>query len=238
MRRNTYVTGFVMYASLTLATSIAAPRQLSAGARLFNAQQRNAPDRVQQVPSPQPPRNGNNAAPGNQPRPVHSRSPRGGGEQSQGRPPQPSPAPNPPSPPTGGPGTNPGNSARGPVRPPIPGRPPIRPPVHPSPRPPIYHYPPFGPRPGFIWGGGNGWRLHQFFLGNRPLANPTYRHHLYAGGYFPSVYLPYLQPIPIDLMEYLPPVPAGCDIGYFDGYALVYDTNTLRIISVIDLYRY
>jgi hypothetical protein len=39
-------------------------------------------------------------------------------------------------------------------------------------------------------------------------------------------------------MVYLPPVPPGYEIGYFDGYCLVYDPYTLRIESVLDLYRY
>jgi hypothetical protein len=243
MKKNTYSTGLVLYASLALAMSIAAPRQSSADAPSFcsllnpSAQRSSGSGSGQQPPSQRPPRSGNNGPVNSRP-PVHSRPPQNGGDPSQGRPPRPNPGPNPPSPPTGDPVTNPGNSAPGQVRPPSPGRPPVRPPAHPSPRPPVYHYPPFGPRPGFIWGGGNGWRLHQFFLGNRPLVRPIHRHHFYVGGYFPSMYLPYMQPIPIDLLEYLPPVPPGYDIGYFDGYGLVYDSNTLRVLSAIDLYRY
>ena len=67
---------------------------------------------------------------------------------------------------------------------------------------------------------------------------PTRRHYFFAGEYFPFLYLPYMQPIPPQILEYLPPVPSGYDIGYYDGYGLVYDPNTLMIISVIDLYRY
>lgn len=52
------------------------------------------------------------------------------------------------------------------------------------------------------------------------------------------MYLPYVQPIPVDLLEYLPPVPPGYEIGYYDGYGLVYHSSTLRILSAIDLYRY
>jgi hypothetical protein len=47
-----------------------------------------------------------------------------------------------------------------------------------------------------------------------------------------------LQPIPPDLMIYPPPVPPGYEVGYYDGYCLLYDPGTLRIVSVIDLYRY
>jgi hypothetical protein len=58
------------------------------------------------------------------------------------------------------------------------------------------------------------------------------------GGYFPRIYLERIQPIPPDLTVYLPPVPPGYEVGYYDGYCLVYDPFTLRIVSVIDLYRY
>lgn len=102
----------------------------------------------------------------------------------------------------------------------------------------MYHHPHTGPLPGFLWGGGNGWRLHQFFLGSRPLVRPIHRHHLYVGGFFPFTYLPEMQLIAYDLMEYLPPVPAGYAMGYYDGYGLVYDPQTLQIVSLIDLYRY
>jgi hypothetical protein len=33
-------------------------------------------------------------------------------------------------------------------------------------------------------------------------------------------------------------VPPGYEIGYYDGYCLVYDPYSLEIVSVIDLYRY
>jgi len=39
-------------------------------------------------------------------------------------------------------------------------------------------------------------------------------------------------------MVYLPPMPPGYALGYYDGYCLLYDQRTLRIVSVIDLYRY
>jgi hypothetical protein len=240
MKKNIYLSGFVVYASLALAMSVAAPPHASAGAASFRgplnaiAQQHGGPDGGQPSQSQRPPRSGHDGPGNGGGPPAHSRPPRNPGDSPQGRPPRPNPVPNPPSPPTGGPVTGPGKPVPGPVRPPSPGRPPVRP----APRPPVYHYPPFGPRPGFLWGGGNGWRLHQFFLGDRPLAYPAHRHHFFVGGYFPSMYLPYVQPIPVDLLEYLPPVPPGYEIGYYDGYGLVYHSSTLRILSAIDLYRY
>ena len=68
--------------------------------------------------------------------------------------------------------------------------------------------------------------------------NRMHRQQFYVGGYFPSLYLRDLRPIPPSLLVYLPPVPSGYEIGYYNGYCLVYDPYTLEIISVIDLYRY
>jgi len=65
-----------------------------------------------------------------------------------------------------------------------------------------------------------------------------HRHHFFIGGYFPRIFLDRIQPIPPGLMVYLPPVPPGFEIGYYDGYCLVYDPQTLAIVSVIDLYGY
>jgi hypothetical protein len=39
-------------------------------------------------------------------------------------------------------------------------------------------------------------------------------------------------------MTYLPPVPLGYEVGYYDGYCLVYDPNSLLVASVFDLYQY
>jgi len=233
VKKNTYTaTGFTLYAALALAPSIAAPRQLLAGAPTFSAQQGGGPDRGQQQPSQRLPRGGDNTSGNHQSR-ANSRPAQGGGEPHQSRPPRPNSAPNQTSPPTGGPITNPGNPSPGPVRPPRPSRPP-----RPTPRPPVYHYPPFGPRRGFIWGGGNGWRLHQFFMGEMHPIDLAHRRQLYVGGYIPFIYLPHVQLIPTDLMVYLPPVPPGYEIGYYDGYCFVYDPHTLLIVSLIDLYRY
>jgi len=33
-----------------------------------------------------------------------------------------------------------------------------------------------------------------------------------------------------------PPIPAGLEIGYLDGYAIVYDPATLEIVEVLDVW--
>jgi hypothetical protein len=47
-----------------------------------------------------------------------------------------------------------------------------------------------------------------------------------------------MVPIPPSLIAYLPPIPAGYQIGYYDGYAIVYDPYTGMILSIIDLFNY
>lgn len=235
--------GFVFFVLLTLAVSAFAPREISASGAVVKdpldtrMQQGGAPVDSQQTRLSQRPQRANHE-------PNTDRRPRssGNGEgHSQGRPPQPNPDPRPSRPPgPGGPGTgNPGMPGSGPSRPPTH----HRPPGHPSPQSPPHHYPPIRPRPGhtfhgYRWGGGNGWRLRHFFLGNTTARHWTHRHHFYVGGYFPFIYLPQVQPIPEELMTYLPPVPPGYEIGYYDGYCFVYDVYTLRIVDIIDLYRY
>jgi hypothetical protein len=211
-----------LVALMALGGLLLASPSLSAGASFFQGASTPGPLRGgghgngQQTPSPRPPQ---------------TRPPQNGGDHSQGRPPRSNPGPNPRPPQNGGPG-----------RPtPGPGRPPghTYPPHSPSPRPPVHRPPPYHPgHPNYIWGGGNGWRLHQFFLGDMRRINRIHRHHFYAGSYFPQIFVANIQPVPPDLMVYLPPVPPGLEIGYYDGYCLIYDPDTLRIVSVIDLYRY
>jgi hypothetical protein len=103
----------------------------------------------------------------------------------------------------------------------------------------VYQHPHYGPRrPTYVWGGGNGWRLRHFFLGDAPRMQRWHRNRLFTGAYFPAIYLENIQPVPPSLMEYLPPIPMGYEVGYYDGYCLIYDPGTLRIVSVIDLYLY
>jgi hypothetical protein len=67
-------------------------------------------------------------------------------------------------------------------------------------------------------------------------VNRWHRHQLFVGGYCPRIFLREIQPIPPGLMFHLPPVPPGYAVGYYDGYCLLYDPYSLRIVSLIDLY--
>ena len=159
-----------------------------------------------------------------------------GGQPGGARPGRPSPGGQPNRPPQGG--NRPAPSRPNPGRPqpnkPNPGRP--------SPgRPGGNHRPPPRPvnRPHYSFGdGGNGFRLRRYFNADMARINRARRPHFLAGGYFPRQYVTYLQPIPPDVLGYLPPVPPGYAIGYYDGYTVVYDPTTYLIASVLDLFRY
>jgi len=44
-----------------------------------------------------------------------------------------------------------------------------------------------------------------------------------------------IEPVPVDVVSYLGPPPAGFMFGFVDGYCVVYDPNTFFVIEVIDL---
>ncbi len=141
----------------------------------------------------------------------------GPGRGESGRP-QPSPRPNP-----GGHG-----------RPPRP-HPGTRPPSRPGGgRPPQWGRPPRDRPP------------YQFRPGDRDLLRLHYAAHLryirrarrpvfITGGYFPYGDIGYLTPLPVGLYGLLPPSPPGYQMGYFDGYVVVYDPLTYFIANVVDL---
>jgi len=48
----------------------------------------------------------------------------------------------------------------------------------------------------------------------------------------------YMAPVPRSLIAYLPPVPPGYQVGYYDGYCIVYNPYTGVILNIIDLLNY
>jgi hypothetical protein len=56
-----------------------------------------------------------------------------------------------------------------------------------------------------------------------------------AGSYYPYTDIVYLQPVPQDVYGDLPPPPPGYQMGYYDGYVIVYDPITYFIVNLIDL---
>jgi hypothetical protein len=213
-----------LISTLVLSVSIAVPPQLRA--ELSHSGNALSPDLKQSAPL-------GDGKDGNRP-PAQPGPPRNGEDQSQGKPERPDPRLLPGAPQNGGSPVKPGRPVAGAARP-------LRPTPHSGPRPthpPAHHPLTHGHGyPSYAWGAGNRWRLHQFFLGDFHRVNRWHRHQLFVGGYFPRIVLSEIQPIPPDLMFYLPPVPPGYAVGYYDGYCLLYDPFSLRIVSVIDLYR-
>jgi hypothetical protein len=184
---------------------------------------------------PGPPGGGN----GNRPNPggpqIQPVRPNPGGGNPGGNRPQPS-RPNPGNP--GGnrpnpPRPNPGRPTIQPVPGPRPPRPPVRPPNRPS-RPPSWGRPPAS-RPTYGWRPNDRAWLHRYYARNLAYINLANRPRFTIGGFFPFAYIPYLTPPPAAVLGYLPPVPPGYQIGYYDGYVVVYDPVTYFIANVIDL---
>jgi Ni/Co efflux regulator RcnB len=62
-----------------------------------------------------------------------------------------------------------------------------------------------------------------------------YRERYVVGGHLPDDWRKNIHPVPANLIRELPPIPAGCAIGYIDGYCVVYSIATLEIVEVVDL---
>jgi hypothetical protein len=129
---------------------------------------------------------------------------------------------------------NPGGGNNRP-QPPRPGRPPVRPPNRPGPgRPPQWGRPPAS-RPSYGWRPNDRAWLHRYYARSLISINLGNRPRFTIGGFFPFAYIPYLTPAPPAVYSYLPPPPPGYQMGYYDGYVVVYDPATYFIANVIDL---
>ena len=177
-------------------------------------------------PSPGGQNGGNRPQPGNgagnQPRPGQG----GGNRPSPGRPGGPQVQPPRPSP--GGGRPNPG-----PVRPnPGPGRPVVGRPG--GGRPPQWGRPP-QQRPSYQFRPNDRSLLHRYYLSRLRYINRSRRPVFAVGGYFPYGDIGYLTPVPASLYGQIPPPPPGYQVGYFDGYVVVYDPLTYFIADLVDL---
>ncbi|MFM2482762.1 hypothetical protein [Celerinatantimonas sp. YJH-8] len=57
----------------------------------------------------------------------------------------------------------------------------------------------------------------------------------HQGQPIPSRYRHYITPAPTSLTRQLPNLPQGYDMGYYQGYTVVYDPKTFVIVSLVDL---
>lgn len=62
------------------------------------------------------------------------------------------------------------------------------------------------------------------------------RVHFTVGARMPDDWKTRMHPVPEVIVRELPPVPSGLEIGYLDGYAVVYDPSTAEIVEVLDVY--
>src|ERR1700744_5565872 len=177
-----------------------------------------------------PPNQGGQRPP-NQGRPGGPPNNGGGGPQIQ-------PHPNPRPQPQPGPKPQPGQPNRPPNRPPNQGRPPNnggrpgnRPPQQ---RPPQWGRPP-AHRPSYGFRPGDRDSLRRYYASRFGYINRARRPIFLIGGFLPFADLAYLSPLPVSLYGALPPIPPGCQVGYWDGYVIVYDPMTGYIVSVVDL---
>jgi hypothetical protein len=77
--------------------------------------------------------------------------------------------------------------------------------------------------------------MRRYYRRNFGYINRGRRPIFVIGGYIPFGDRGYFTPIPPGLLTYLPAPPPGYVIGYFDGYAVVYDPITFEVISFADL---
>jgi hypothetical protein len=193
---------------------------------------------------------GNGSPGGNRPSPGTRPSPGGGGQPGRPNPGNPGgnkpnpPKPNPPKP-NPPPRPNPGGNKPNPPRP-NPGGPNRPNPPRPNPgggnrpspprpgRPPQWGRPP-AHRPSYGWRPNDRAWLHRYYLRSLASINLATRPHFVVGGFFPYAYIPYITAVPPDVYSYLPPPPPGYQMGYYDGYVVVYDPVSYYIANVIDL---
>ncbi len=90
-------------------------------------------------------------------------------------------------------------------------------------------------RPSYNFRPNNRDYLRRYYARNLGYINRVNRPVFTMGGFFPFAYIPYITPVPVALYGQLPPPPPGYQMGYYDGYVVVYDPLTYFIANVIDL---
>lgn len=63
----------------------------------------------------------------------------------------------------------------------------------------------------------------------------AHRPHWVVGGFIDRGQVTYIEPVPAEVIVGFPAAPAGLIWGYWEGYCILYDPNTLEIVYVIDL---
>lgn len=101
-------------------------------------------------------------------------------------------------------------------------------------RPPQWGRPPAN-RPSYNFRPNDRNYLRNYYASRLGRINRARRPVFRMGMYFPYAYIGYLSPVPPSMWGMLPPIPPGYQVGYYDGYVVVYDPVTYYIVGVIDL---
>lgn len=78
--------------------------------------------------------------------------------------------------------------------------------------------------------------LKRYYVGSSSLP-PGLRKKYERTGTLPPGWQKRIHPLPVAVIQQLPPVPANCERGYVDGYAVVYNRTTRAILDAVDLAR-
>jgi hypothetical protein len=57
-----------------------------------------------------------------------------------------------------------------------------------------------------------------------------------VGGHLPNGWRGRVHAVPSAILAEIGPIPAGCAVGFLDGYAVVYDPVTGEIVETLDVY--
>jgi hypothetical protein len=78
-------------------------------------------------------------------------------------------------------------------------------------------------------------KLRQHFQSQLAHVDRSHRPHVVAGGSLPSGWQTYIVPVPVEEFTYLPPVPEGYQMAFYNGYLIVYEPYSGLVLDVIDL---
>jgi outer membrane biosynthesis protein TonB len=77
--------------------------------------------------------------------------------------------------------------------------------------------------------------LKQHFDAQIRSVNRSNRPHIRIGGFIPAESVSLIQPVPVEVIGLLPPIPEGCVVGFWDGFVVVYYPDDFYVVSYIDL---
>jgi outer membrane biosynthesis protein TonB len=77
--------------------------------------------------------------------------------------------------------------------------------------------------------------LKQHFDAQIRSVDRSNRPHIGVGAFIPAESVTLIQPVPVEVIGLLPPIPEGCVVGFWDGFVVVYYPDDFYVVSYIDL---